>query len=58
MIEAVTNMLGEDLSQSEANENTDDDDLAQAAKVLLSEYQSDTGLTAFSSLDGEDFRHS
>ncbi len=30
-------------------------DLAQAAKALLSDYQSDAELTAFTSLDQEDF---
>lgn len=57
VIEAATRLIREDLSQPEANENTEDEQLAQAAKALLADYQSDPELTAFTSLDGEDFRH-
>jgi hypothetical protein len=57
VIEAATRLIREDLSQSEANENVEDEQLAQAAKSLLADYQSDRELTAFTSLDAEDFRH-
>jgi hypothetical protein len=57
VIEAATRLIREDLSQPEANENVEDDQLAQAAKALLADYQTDRELTAFISLDGEDFRH-
>jgi len=57
VIEAATRLIREDLSQPEANENAEDELLAQAAKALLADYQSDRELTAFTSLDGEDFRH-
>jgi len=57
VIEAATRLIREDLSQPEANENAEDEQLAQAAKALLADYQSDRELTAFTSLDGEDFRH-
>ena len=57
VIEAATRLIREDLSQPEANENAEDEQLARAAKALLADYQSDRELTAFTSLDGEDFRH-
>jgi hypothetical protein len=57
VIEAATRLIREDLSQPEASENAEDKQLAQAAKALLADYQSDRELTAFTSLDGEDFRH-
>jgi len=57
VIEAATRLIREDLSQPEANENAEDEQLARAAKALLADYQSDQELTAFTSLDGEDFRH-
>ena len=57
VIEAATRLIREDLSQPEAHENAEDEQLAQAAKALLADYQSDRELTAFTSLDGEDFRH-
>ena len=57
VIEAATRLIREDLSQPEANENAEDEQLARAAKTLLADYQSDRELTAFTSLDGEDFRH-
>jgi hypothetical protein len=57
VIEAATRLIREDLSQPVANENAEDEQLAQAAKALLADYQSDRELTAFTSLDGEDFRH-
>ena len=38
-------------------ENTEDTQLTLAATALLADYQSDRELTAFTSLDGEDFRH-
>ena len=57
MIEAATRLIREDLSQPETNENAEDEQLALAATALLSDYQSDGELTAFTSLDAEDFRH-
>ena len=57
VIEAATRLIREDLSQPEANLNAGDEQLAQAARALLADYQSDQELTVFTSLDGEDFRH-
>lgn len=57
VIEAATRLIREDLSQPETDEKGEDKQLAQAAKALLADYQSDPELTAFTSLDGEDFRH-
>ena len=57
VIEAATRLIREDLSQPRVQENAADEQLAQAAKELLADYQSDKELTAFTSLDGEDFRH-
>jgi len=57
VIEAATRLIREDLSQPRVKENAADEQLAQAAKELLADYQSDKELTAFTSLDGEDFRH-
>jgi len=57
VIEAATRLIQEDLSQSGAKENAGDAQLAEAAKVLLPDYQTDRELTAFTALDSEDFRH-
>jgi hypothetical protein len=57
VIEAATRLIREDLSQSGVKENAEDAQLAEAAKVLLPDYQSDRELTAFTALDSEDFRH-
>jgi hypothetical protein len=57
VIEAATRLIREDLSQPAANEEAEDEQLAQAAAALLADYQSDRELTAFTSLDGENFRH-
>jgi len=57
VIEAATRLIREDLSQPEANENAEDEQPAQAAKALLSDYQSDLELTAFTSPHGDDLRH-
>ena len=57
VIEAATRLIREDLSQPQANGGTNDEQLVQAATALLADYQSDAELTAFTSLDGEDFRH-
>jgi hypothetical protein len=57
VIEAATQLIREDLSRPETNENAEDEQLAQAATALLADYQSDPELTAFTSLDAEDFRH-
>lgn len=57
VIEAATRLIREDLSQLEWNEKPGDDELALAAAALLADYQSDQDLTAFTSLDGEDFRN-
>ena len=57
VIEAATRLIREDLSLPGADENAQESQLAQAAKALLADYQSDRELTAFTSLDGEDFRH-
>ena len=50
VIEAATRLIREDLSQPEANEHAEDQQLAQAAKALLADYQSNRELTAFTSL--------
>ena len=57
VIEAATRLIREDLAQPEANENGEDQQMAQAATALLADYQSDRELTTFTSLDGEDFRN-
>jgi RNase H-fold protein (predicted Holliday junction resolvase) len=58
VIEAATRLIREDLSQPELSEKSEDDELPLAAAALLEDYQSDQEeLTAFTSLDGEDFRH-
>jgi hypothetical protein len=57
VIEAATRLIQEDLSQPQADEKAENEQLAQAAKALLEDYQLDPELTAFTSLDGEDFRH-
>ena len=57
VIEAATRLIREDLSQPGANGRAADQQLTEAATALLADYQSDRELTAFSSLDGEDFRH-
>jgi hypothetical protein len=57
VIEAATRLIREDLSPLETNGNSQDQELAHAAAALLSDYQLDEALTAFTSLDGEDFRH-
>ena len=57
VIEAATRLIREDLSQPEANRKAEHQQLAQAAKALLADYESDRELTAFTSLDAEDFRH-
>jgi hypothetical protein len=58
VIEAATRLIREDLSQPELTEESQDKELALAAAALLADYQSDLELTAFTSLDGEDFRPS
>lgn len=57
VIEAATRLIREDLAQSEANENAEDQQMVQAATALLADYQSDRELSTFTSLDGEDFRN-
>ena len=57
VIEAATRLIQEDLSQSETELRPDDKQLAEAATVLLADYQADPELVAFTSLDGEEFRH-
>jgi len=57
VIEAATRLIQEDLSQSEPELRPDDKQLAEAATVLLADYQADPELVAFTSLDGEEFRH-
>ena len=57
VIEAATRLIREDLSQPELSEKSEDEELALAAAALLADYQSDQDLTAFTSLDSEDFRH-
>jgi len=57
VIEAATRLIREDLGQPESNGNTDDQQMTQAAAALLEDYQMDPELTAFTALDGEDFRH-
>ena len=58
VIEAATRLIREDLSQREANGNAEDKEMALAATALLADYQSYRELTAFTSLDAEDFRSS
>ena len=57
VIEAATRLIRQDLTQPEANENGEDQQMVQAATTLLADYQSDRELTTFTSLDGEDFRN-
>jgi hypothetical protein len=57
VIEAATRLIREDLSQPQTDEKAKDEQLAQAANALLEDYQLDSELTAFTSLDGEGFRH-
>ena len=57
VIEAATRLIQQDLAQSETEVGTQDKQLAQAATALLADYQADPELVAFTSLDGEDFRH-
>jgi hypothetical protein len=57
VIEAATRLIMQDFSQSETDERAEDQQLARAATELLADYQSDRELTAFTSLDAEDFRH-
>lgn len=57
VIEAATQLIREDLSLPQASESSEDEQLAQAAEALLEDYQLDPELTAFTSLDGENFRH-
>ena len=57
VIEAATRLIQQDLSQSQTDFKTQDKEIAQAAAALLADYQSDRELVAFTSLDGEDFRH-
>ena len=47
--DVVREMLNRQLSERKQQE------LASAAQALLADYQSDTDLTAFTALDGEDF---
>lgn len=56
VIEVATRLIREDLSQPPVKEAADGQ-LARAAEELLGDYQSDKELTAFTSLDSEDFRH-
>lgn len=57
VIEAATRLIREDLSQPQADENSENEQLAKAAEALLEDYRLDPELTAFTALDGEDFRH-
>ena len=57
VIEAATRLIREDLSHPDANERAKDKEMALAATALLADYQSDPELTAFTSLDGDNFRH-
>ncbi len=52
VIEAATRLIREDLSQPEAKEDDQDQQLTQAASALLADYQTDPELTAFTSLNG------
>ena len=54
VIEAGTQLIREDLSQPEANEKAEDEQLALAAKALLADYQSDRELTPFTSSEGRE----
>ena len=57
VIEAATRLIREDLSPPDDNERAEDKAMALAATALPADYQSDLELTAFTSLDGESFRH-
>lgn len=57
VIEAATRLIREELSHFDADEKAEDQEMALAAAALLADYQSDPELTAFTSLDGEPFRH-
>ncbi|MDT5120740.1 MAG: hypothetical protein QOC96_222 [Acidobacteriota bacterium] len=58
VIETATRLIREELGQQTLSplEETNQQ-LAQAAEALLPDYTSNNELTAFTSLDGEDFRH-
>ena len=57
VIEAATKLIKQDLSLTEIDIGAQDKQLTRAAAALLADYQSDPELVAFTSLDGEDFRH-
>ena len=57
VIEAATKLIQQDLSLAEIDIGAQDKQLTRAAAALLADYQSDSELVAFTSLDGEDFRH-
>lgn len=58
VIETATRLIRQDLRQQNLNPIEErDQQLAQAAEALLPDYSANGELTAFTSLDGEDFRH-
>ena len=58
VIETATRLIREELRQQTLSPLAEtNQQLAQAAEALLSDYTSNSELTAFTSLDGEDFRH-
>ena len=58
VIETATRLIREELRQQTLSPVAKtNQQLVQAAEALLSEYTSNNELTAFTSLDGEDFRH-
>jgi len=58
VIETATRLIREELRQQTLSPLAEtNQQLAQAAEALLSDYTSNNELTAFTALDGEDFRH-
>ena len=58
VIEEATRLIREDLqTDNGASDDSKQCNLRVAAEALLGDYVSDADLTAFTALDGEDFRH-
>ncbi len=55
VIEAATRMIRQDLSEGKPDKQSDQS-LTIAARELLADYSSDSELTIFTALDGEEIR--